>query len=313
MYNNDHCKQHNIQNDTSNDRVSATVKPSGYDVSASTTYVLVPGNTSSGTVVTASTNSMVASYTISAPSVSNTQKCDDDRLTATFTISSLNHPVSSTTSTSATINVPPSTPTTKKTDLDMLTTKASPTNVQSSFNYNKSNSESNQKLIVTDKTNLTSQSSIANEQLSLLTENKDNLIGLGITDDDKNNDKINTAGIKIVNSKRSLFDIDNATSQSLADKLRNEANKYSDAIGTRTTTTTVGANAGDSISESDVDKSSKIGSSPTSPTSYQLPPGAAALQTSERRPSWRLKLDSGSKVRSQSPLNTCSPFFLIKA
>lgn len=251
--------------------------------------VILPSSSSAATVSNASigtklTEPIVASYTISAPII-NLQKLNDDRITTSFTISSPQPLSTSTTSASATINVPASMPTstTKKTDTDMLSTKASPTNVQTSFIFTKNNADSNQKLLVVEKT------SIDNDQHQT-PMNEDCVISLGITDDDKN-DKINTVVSK-ASAKRSLFDIDNASSLSLADKLRNEANKYSELSSGRTS-----ANI-DVFSASELEKQNKKSdSTPTSPTSYQPPSINPNLQTSERRPSWRLKLDAGSKVR----------------
>lgn len=71
--------------------------------------------------------------------------------------------------------------------------------------------------------------------------------------------------------KRSLFDLDNENSITLADKLRNEANKYYDDGVVK-------------INEDDVVL--RRGANST----YDA--NAAA----ERRPSWRLKFDAGSKV-----------------
>jgi hypothetical protein len=78
--------------------------------------------------------------------------------------------------------------------------------------------------------------------------------------------------------KRSLFDMDNASSLTLAEKLRNEANKYSE-------TPAAAAAAQPSVEQSQVGlKNDEFSSSPVHGTS------------TERRPSWRLKLDAGSKV-----------------
>lgn len=81
--------------------------------------------------------------------------------------------------------------------------------------------------------------------------------------------------------KRSLFDIDNASSLSLADKLRNEANKYNEV-----TKSNSDVSQNSEISENLV--STKSDSTPSSPVHHQV--------TAERRPSWRLKFDAGNKV-----------------
>lgn len=75
--------------------------------------------------------------------------------------------------------------------------------------------------------------------------------------------------------KRSIFDMDNASSLTLAEKLRNEANKYSETTNKAQSDIELSAAAQNS---EEVNSSSIQGSS------------------TERRPSWRLKLDSGSKV-----------------
>lgn len=82
--------------------------------------------------------------------------------------------------------------------------------------------------------------------------------------------------------KRSLFDMDNAASLSLAEKLRNEANKYSN----NDVSTIVGNKH---LAGKTEDNERKSDSTPSSPAHH----GMAA----ERRPSWRLKFDAGSKVR----------------
>ena len=86
--------------------------------------------------------------------------------------------------------------------------------------------------------------------------------------------------------RRSLFDIDNATSMKLADKLQQEAKKCD-------------ANAQDLIAN------------PPSPSAVfeekfdQLPPSPIHTIFGERRPSWRLKCDYSSKVKNYSqPLIT---------
>ncbi|XP_035793882.1 protein phosphatase 1 regulatory subunit 12A-like isoform X6 [Anopheles albimanus] len=126
-------------------------------------------------------------------------------------------------------------------------------------------------------------------------------------------------------TKRSLFDIDNANSLTLAEKLRHEANKYaiaadadselgplgedstatSRAVRPATVTNTNEANPADSDSNSG---SNAAANAPTdnsasvavaAPLSPSLRKDAATVSGSaaERRPSWRLKVDGGSKFK----------------
>lgn len=114
----------------------------------------------------------------------------------------------------------------KKTDLDMLPMKtASPTNVQNSFNFTTNNNTAENGKIQSP-TKATSDSI----KYDAMQSSDNNLYGMGITDDDKNqNDRLASVTNRSVTIQtHSLFDIDNASSLSLADKLRNEANKYSD-------------------------------------------------------------------------------------
>lgn len=245
---------------------------------ATTTTTIISPNGSSGNT-TNSSDQITASYTLVAPSNSiqnSTSKLLDEDKVISFTIAPPPLPQTQPpplASTAVTINVPsnPSTAT-KKTDSDVLLTKTSPTtNVQTSFNFHKT-VEGNQK------------SSSADNQTSPIKENSN--VTLPVTDDDKN-DKINITNTKLI-SKRSLFDIDNANSLSLADKLRNEANKYAEIAPTN---------------NQDNDKlGKKNDSSPTSPSSPPISTTTIATATTtllgtERRPSWRLKFDAGSKVR----------------
>lgn len=127
--------------------------------------------------------------------------------------------VMSTTAASTTIT------TMKKTDLDMLPMKtASPTNVQNSFNFTTNNNTADNKIQSPTK------ATIDSIKYDAMQSSDNNLYGMGITDDDKNqNDRLASATNRSATIQtRSLFDIDNASSLSLADKLRNEANKYSD-------------------------------------------------------------------------------------
>lgn len=126
-------------------------------------------------------------------------------------------------------------------------------------------------------------------------------------------------------TKRSLFDIDNANSLTLAEKLRHEANKYaiaadadselgplgedstasSRAVLPTTVTNTNEANPADSDSNSGsnaanapTDNSASVAAAAAAPLSPSLRKDAATVSGSaaERRPSWRLKVDGGSKV-----------------
>lgn len=102
---------------------------------------------------------------------------------------------------------------------------ASPTNVQNSFNFTTINNTTDSK--IQPPTKATPTDSIKYDAMQ---SSDNNLYGMGITDDDKNqNDRLASATNRSATIQtRSLFDIDNASSLSLADKLRNEANKYSD-------------------------------------------------------------------------------------
>ena len=95
----------------------------------------------------------------------------------------------------------------------------------------------------------------------------------------------------IKENKRSLFDIDNASSLSLAEKLRNEANKYSED------NTTTNSTSKDTATTTEVENNDSVAQQ------YQ------SQHTSERRPSWRLKFDTGCKVRIHTH-NFLSLFFL---
>lgn len=315
---------------------SATSKSTEDDGIVTSATLVLPNSrsTAAATASNAVNEPLVATYTISTPtpkSVAQNFSADlNEEITATFTIST---------------PTPTLTTTTKKTDLEVLPTKASPTTVNS-FNFTKSNmveNSANQKLLGADKvatsastvttaatetshsldndrqpsTALTKdclQRSAANPtSFSTFNSYSDDFYNITLTDDDKN-DKINTAaaaaaGNKAAIHKRSLFDIDNASSLSLADKLRNEANKYSDDSAGRDN---FGSNK-NALNLTETDKTKKTGTSPTSPTSYHptmtnVASTSTACTTTasvvnshtsvvnERRPSWRLKLDAGCKV-----------------
>uniref|UniRef100_A0A2M4BA57 Protein phosphatase 1 regulatory subunit 12a isoform x6 n=1 Tax=Anopheles marajoara TaxID=58244 RepID=A0A2M4BA57_9DIPT len=124
-------------------------------------------------------------------------------------------------------------------------------------------------------------------------------------------------------TKRSLFDIDNANSLTLAEKLRHEANKYaiaadadselgplgedstasSRAVLPTTVTNTNEANPADSDSNSGsnaanapADNSASVAAAPLSP-SLRKDAATVSGSAAERRPSWRLKVDGGSKFK----------------
>lgn len=182
-----------------------------------------------------------------------------------------------------------------KTDLDMLTKKSSPTNVQSSFNFTKNHT--------TDNNN---QSSTSSSDLMQSNEiHKNNLYGLGITDDDKNgktnlNTMTNETKTPTI-QKRSIIDLGNASS------LCNESKKYSDESAGREHLGTINKDALNLTEFEKAEKKSGSITTPTSPSSYQPIISSSSSITSststtinshsnERRPSWRLKPDSGCKV-----------------
>lgn len=98
--------------------------------------------------------------------------------------------------------------------------------------------------------------------------------------------------------KKSLFDLDNANSLSLADKLRNEANKYTDMSASNKS-----LNSCEAPLPPERSKRELITGSTQSLTDNVILNHAAAaqptkqIQYAERRPSWRLKFDAGSKVQ----------------
>lgn len=85
---------------------------------------------------------------------------------------------------------------------------------------------------------------------------------------------------------RSIFDIENASSLSLAEKLRKEANKYNDITNSIVDTSILSSNS----LEHNVAKGK-------SNANEQPVPSYENVGIVERRPSWRLKLDIGNKVR----------------
>ncbi|XP_037936741.1 protein phosphatase 1 regulatory subunit 12B isoform X7 [Teleopsis dalmanni] len=108
--------------------------------------------------------------------------------------------------------------------------------------------------------------------------------------------------------KRSLFELDNASSLSLAEKLRNEANKYSNeeqkspisagVITSDIDRDTVFSNFSSRRSlDSASLPSSPLHSKESAPSSVSSNSSGAVGTTTERRPSWRLKFDAGCKFK----------------
>lgn len=83
---------------------------------------------------------------------------------------------------------------------------------------------------------------------------------------------------------RSLFDIDNATSAKLADKLKQEAKKCDLNVMSEAT--------------SDSSETSPSGSEQLNHFTETLPPSPIHTIFGERRPSWRLKTDFNNKVKT---------------
>lgn len=219
--------------------------------------------------------------------------------------------------TSTTVNIPPVTasiisPNALKTDLDLLSKKASPDNVQTSFNFMKPNT--------TIDTNKQSQAHI---DASTIIMHKDHLYGVGITDDDKNDEaNVKAAGEAqaCAAQKRLLNDMDTTTFIA-ASKIGNETVKCLDESAGRDPSGLkamhqIGGGGNSGGSDSCVDRfvEKRSSASPiTSPTSSAatidaLSSATATTSTSmiyshsnERRPSWRLKLDSGCKVCNIEP------------
>lgn len=216
-----------------------------------------------------------------------TAKSENGKTTATFTIPI---PIASTISTSITL------PT-------ALTTSTHKTE-HTSFNYDRPKAAADNHHA---KQPITSESPIVKFALSAL----DTDVTMSATDDDKTDQKTiqpaapapathtaTTFDHKLNVGKRSLLDLDNASSLSLADKLRNEANKYSDENR---------SNATNSVGDTNHSQNHRIGNAGSDSetttsglvthATLHLNSGASVPSATERRPSWRLKLDSGSKVR----------------
>lgn len=157
------------------------------------------------------------------------------------------------------------------------------------------------------------------------TMHKEHLYGLGITDDDKN-DKANVKAACETQAssvqKRLLSDMDTATIVAAGKVGANETNKCSDgsagrdSSGLNALSQMCGGGGGISGTDRSVEKRSGASpiTSPTSPSSIVSVSTAASSSTNaatsttalyshsnERRPSWRLKLDSGCKVCNLEP------------
>lgn len=182
--------------------------------------------------------------------------------------------------------------------MESLTKTASPTIAQTNYKYDRNHD---------DATKTTAATATASELLD--TESKDVDQAAASR---KTSTSIDFTFNKIGKDKRSLFDIDNASSLSLAEKLRNEANKYSaDSTGDVQTSDVVAAtviNVGghtlaklqtaqataEAQQQDEEDTDRQNDSTPSSPIHHAM---------TERRPSWRLKFDAGCKVRKNSVIS----------
>lgn len=250
--------------------------------------------TSSSSSSSISTSSALASSASSPPSSGqrlfddNNDDDDDDKIVATYTISSPSQPPPSSnvsfnaiipTATSRHINeskekvnpvesfgtetvtvLPSSNIHNHKTDLETLTKTASPTIAQATFKYDQHR----------QNTDEPSRDVHASATVDFIQRNssKDN--------------------------KRSLFDLDNASSLSLAEKLRNEANKYSESSTETTTTSPPPSSTTDTSGSTSSNKDALDDDNETTTTTIVSSP---QHHQPERRPSWRLKFDAGCKVR----------------
>lgn len=206
--------------------------------------------------------------------------------------------------TSTTVSIPPITASSAalKTDLDVLSRKAPPTtNVQSSLNFARSITGDAGKQPPINDTPVASDGA----------HNKDHVYGLGITDDDKN-DKAN---VKAANELQATAaqkhlggDHETGTAKTAADTSKcpdESAGRESSApnrdalhavagIGDRAADRRTGAAASSS--------SSSTGALAAATPAVPAVPATTATATplnahsNERRPSWRLKFDSGCKV-----------------
>ncbi|XP_065074510.1 protein phosphatase 1 regulatory subunit 12A isoform X5 [Ochlerotatus camptorhynchus] len=112
-------------------------------------------------------------------------------------------------------------------------------------------------------------------------------------------------------SKRSLFDIDNANSLTLAEKLRQEANKYAESdkenfvcskvpsTATATATTKSESTSSNTTPAAAVEGAVSLRKDTSAPSSplHQHHHHHQSSTMAERRPSWRLKVDAGSKFK----------------
>ncbi|XP_055690972.1 protein phosphatase 1 regulatory subunit 12B isoform X4 [Lutzomyia longipalpis] len=244
------------------DKVSKVSPPLAVDVGTkkepdevvTATYTLTAPQATTGKRDSSDDKVVVASYTISPPPAAATA----NDVTFRASIPSARDDGARTgggggdgdgrkgvTTISATINVPSSN---KKTDLEELTRTASPT-VKSSFRFDK---------LASDRK--------GHEEVEGSTK-EPQVVEMQPPE-------------RMPRYKRSLFDMDNASSLSLAEKLRNEANKYSEASRATVITTSGHTDVVEAGSKCD-------------------PPQASPLHqaTPDRRPSWRLKVDTGSKFK----------------
>jgi hypothetical protein len=213
---------------------------------------------------------LLASFTMAPPVTENfvffnatlpssdKNKTDDDvwqttRNTETFVMATINVPALIPENTIINSN-------TKKTDLEDLTKTAfsTVTAISSVKNSNENINNRNSQL-ASDNTEpkINSKSTSPNE-VSLMDGVNDNKLG-------------------DVREKRSLFDLDNANSLTLAEKLRNEANKYS------------------TIHQIHTEQSATVPFK-TEDATYDVSSSPINSTIAECRPSWRLKLDASSKV-----------------
>lgn len=176
-----------------------------------------------------------------------------------------------------------------KTDLESLTKTASPTIAQTNYKYDRNHQLDDLVVATTEK------------EIDLESKDSD-LLGTKKT----SSATVDFTFNKLGKDKRSLFDIDNASSLSLAEKLRNEANKYSaesqsaesqsssDVVAATVVSVSSGLSklhmvqAATEAQELDQENDRKNDSTPSSPLHHAM---------TERRPSWRLKFDAGCKVR----------------
>lgn len=245
-----------------NDRVPSTnlsdvdssdVPPAPSSPEPITITLNAPGLTKTNLTNKNSDEKISATYTIPSPlnKTSATTNCTNDLITAEN--ESKENDDESLTSITATINVT----TTKKTDLEELTKTASPT-VENNFKFDsKENLENNESDI-----EIIEQQPVVQKRITNVSP------------------AVEVTLNRFSRDKRSLFDIDNASSLSLADKLRNEANKYNEV--------TKSNNDVSQNLENENLINTKSDSTPSSPVQHQV--------TAERRPSWRLKFDAGNKV-----------------